>query len=307
MLSSSDFTAANVMVNIDFPSIPTAGDEFSFTCRATVPERLVPTPSESEFTISYNFAGNIIVADNNPDAAQSSVMRNGSVISRDITLNPVKTSDARNYFCIVVFESLFVIAINNRMLRVTSKSFVYIIISHIFISLLLHTVSSPIMSLVLSNNDTIYESTPLNITCTATLPSVVNTPVSAMVSWINSSNKIITSTNDNRVTVLPAEMISNNTFESTLIFFPVDNGDEGPFDDQGVHTCQMTISSTDNPDNLILNGVNNITENITIEGMQPINNNNNNNNDNDNNNNNNNNNNNSADIEHHLFFRITSS
>ena len=120
------------------------------------------------------------------------------------------------------------------------------------------------MSLVLSPNDTIYESTSLNITCIATLPSVVNTPVSAMVSWINPSNEIITSTNDGRVTVLPAEMISNNTFESALIFYPVDNGNEGPFDDQGEYTCVMTISSTDN---LILNGVNNITENITVEGI----------------------------------------
>ena len=123
------------------------------------------------------------------------------------------------------------------------------------------------MSLVSSPNDTIYESTPLNITCTATLPSVVNTPVSAMVSWINSSNEIITSTDDNRVTVLPAEMISNNTFESVLIFYPVDNGDEGPFDDQGKYTCEMTISSTDN---LILNGVNNTTKNITVEGIHPF-------------------------------------
>ena len=102
------------------------------------------------------------------------------------------------------------------------------------------------MSLVLSPNDTIYESTPLNITCTATLPSVVNTPVSAMVSWINPSNEIITSTNDGRVTVLPAEMISNNIFESVLIFYPVDNGDEGPSDDEGEYTCEMTISSTNN-------------------------------------------------------------
>ena len=135
------------------------------------------------------------------------------------------------------------------------------------------------MSIVLSNNDIIYESTSLNISCTATLPSVVNTPVSAMVSWINPSNEIITSTDDNRVTVLPAEMISTNTFESILIFYPVDNGDEGPFDDQGKYTCEMTISSTDN---LLLNAVTSITENITVEGIQLINDNNyNDNNDND--------------------------
>ena len=65
------------------------------------------------------------------------------------------------------------------------------------------------------------------------------------------------------MTVLPAEIISSKTFESVLILNPVDNGDEGPFDDQGIYTCEMTISSTDN---LILNGVNNITKNISVEG-----------------------------------------
>ena len=119
------------------------------------------------------------------------------------------------------------------------------------------------MSIVLSPNDPIYESIPLNITCTAAVPSVVNTLVSAMVSWINPTNEIITSANDMHVTVLPPEVISSQTFESVLIFYPVDNGDEGPFHDQGEYLCQMTISSTDN---LILNGVNNITKNISVEG-----------------------------------------
>ena len=40
-IHSLDFTDDNVMINIDFLSIPTAGGEFNFTCRATVPERLV--------------------------------------------------------------------------------------------------------------------------------------------------------------------------------------------------------------------------------------------------------------------------
>ena len=114
----SDFTD-NVMINIDFPSIPTAGDEFNFTCRATLPERLVHVPTD--FTISYDFAGNMRVADDNSDATESSLMSNENVFSRDITLNPVKTSDATNYFCIVVFEDLGTV-IHNRMLSVTSES-----------------------------------------------------------------------------------------------------------------------------------------------------------------------------------------
>ena len=116
----SDFTSDNVIINVDFPSIPTAGDEFNFTCRATVPERLVHVPNG--FTISYDLPGNEEVADDNSDATESSIMRNGNVFSRDITLNPVKTSDATNYFCIVVFEDLGTVTHTNRMLSVTSES-----------------------------------------------------------------------------------------------------------------------------------------------------------------------------------------
>ena len=116
----SDFTSDNVIINVDFPSIPTAGDEFNFTCRATAPERLVHVPNG--FTISYDLPGNEEVADDNSDATESSIMRNGNVFSRDITLNPVKTSDATNYFCIVVFEDLGTVTHTNRMLSVTSES-----------------------------------------------------------------------------------------------------------------------------------------------------------------------------------------
>ena len=128
------------MIDIDFSSIPTAGDEFNFTCRATVPERLVHTPSG--FTISYDLAGDEGVASDNPDATQSSVMRNGNVFSRDIIINPVKTSDATNYFCKVVFEDLGTTAHHNRMLNVTSESFVYNLISYFHISSPPHSILS---------------------------------------------------------------------------------------------------------------------------------------------------------------------
>ena len=133
MLSSSDLTADNVMINIDFPSIPTAGDQFNFTCRATVPERLVHVPNG--FIISYDLAGNVNVVDGTTNIAQSSLMRNRNIFSRDIILNPVKTSDATNYFCIVVFEDIGTTNYSNRKLIVKSESYVCIRNSyfHIFL------------------------------------------------------------------------------------------------------------------------------------------------------------------------------
>ena len=128
------------MINIDFPSIPTAGDQFNFTCRATAPERLVHAPSG--FTISYDLAGDMRVADDNSDATESSVMRNENVLSRDITLNPVKTSDATNYFCLVVFEDLGTTTHNNRKLIVKSEFYVYIRNSYFHICSSPHSILS---------------------------------------------------------------------------------------------------------------------------------------------------------------------
>ena len=82
------------------------------------------------------------VADDNSDATESSLMSNGNVFSRDITLNPVKTSDATNYFCIVVFEDLGTTTHNNRMLIVKSESFVYNPISYFHISSHSHSILS---------------------------------------------------------------------------------------------------------------------------------------------------------------------
>ena len=128
------------MIDIDFPSIPTAGDEFNFTCRAIVPKRLVHVPNA--FTISYDLAGNMEVADDNSDVTQSSLTKNGNVFSRHIIINRVKTSDATNYFCIVVFEDLGTTAHNNRMLSVTSESFVYNLISYFHLSSHSHSILS---------------------------------------------------------------------------------------------------------------------------------------------------------------------
>ena len=110
------------MINIDFPSIPTAGDEFSFTCTAIVPETLVLEPTD--FLISYDQAGTMKVIDGNSDAMQSLVMKNGNIFSKEVTINPIKTSDATNYFCVVVFEQLGVISYDEEMLSVKSEFFI---------------------------------------------------------------------------------------------------------------------------------------------------------------------------------------
>ena len=92
------------------------------TCSATVPERLIHSPSS--FNISYDGGSQNVVAEDNPNATQSAVSVNGNIFSRIVTIDPVKTSDARRYFCSVVFEDpQFTVATDTNDLEVQSESY----------------------------------------------------------------------------------------------------------------------------------------------------------------------------------------
>ena len=94
------------------------GDQLNVTCSATVPERLIHSPSS--FNISFDGG---LVAEVNPNATQSAVSRNGNIFSRIVTIDPVTTSDAGEYYCNVTFNStLSVIVVNNNLLQVYSES-----------------------------------------------------------------------------------------------------------------------------------------------------------------------------------------
>lgn len=130
-------------------------------------------------------------------------------------------------------------------------------------------VPPPSMSVSLSPSGTIYESTLLVITCNASLPSTVDTDVSATVTWTGPNGMV--NTDAGRIIVGQAVAVGNNVFQSVLKFYPVDNGDaiEGT-DDAGQYTCEMVISSNyfrylyiD----AILNGNNSISEDIVVTGM----------------------------------------
>ena len=107
----------------------------------------------------------------------------------------------------------------------------------------------------------IYESTLFNLTCTGTLPSVVDTTVSATVVWFDPQGNTISIESRRMITNVTSN--GNNEFESTLVFLPIDNGDHNSnFNDTGRYTCQMTISSS-NP--LIISGINSTTDTITVQ------------------------------------------
>ena len=102
----------------------------------------------------------------------------------------------------------------------------------------------------------IYESTNFNLTCTATVPSVVDTGISATVVWTDPKGNTIP-TDD------PRRRLMTDRLQSTLVFLPVDNGDMNPgFNDIGTYNCRVTVSSTDR---LILSGTNAASTDIRVD------------------------------------------
>ena len=107
----------------------------------------------------------------------------------------------------------------------------------------------------------LYESTNFKLTCTSTLPNVVDTTVSAIVVWFDPQGNTIPVESRRMITSVTSNQ--HNQFESTLMFLPIDNGDHNSnFNDIGKYTCQITISSSDP---LIIIGINSTTDTITVQ------------------------------------------
>ena len=108
-------------VDILFPTTPTAGDQFTMTCNISIPERLVHDLTKLAVIWSYDLARQQIVVNVNNDATVGNVTKIGNLILSNLTLNLVKTSDGRRYYCSVIFNDLGVSDHTLRDLSVQSK------------------------------------------------------------------------------------------------------------------------------------------------------------------------------------------
>jgi hypothetical protein len=253
-LTVADFNADHIIEDIIIPFIPTAGDEFTLTCNVTVPERLNPTHVPDSVRWSFTQDGTQIIDQINDDTVISNVTRIGDSFYSNLTINPIKTSDAttssnnRRYYCLISFQSLNVGDFTFREL----------------------TVKIPPPTVTISGSPStgpIYESTNYNLTCTATVPSVVDTPVSGSVVWTDPKGLTIP-VNDSRRIITNVTSSGTNEFTNTLVFLPIDNGDNNAnSNDTGTFTCQMTISSDDTN---IQSGVNSTTDTVYVEDLPDL-------------------------------------
>ena len=113
-----------MIVDIFFPTTSTAGALFTMTCNISIPERLVHDLTRLAVIWSYDLARLQRVDVINSDTTIGNVTKIGNLILSNLTLNPVKTSDGRKYYCSVIFSDLGVTDHILRDLSVQSKLFV---------------------------------------------------------------------------------------------------------------------------------------------------------------------------------------
>ena len=115
------------------------------------------------------------------------------------------------------------------------------------------TITSP------SNTTTLYEGTPVNLTCTATInTTIVNTPVTVSSMWIAPNGEQLTSSSSNdRITIV--DMLQSAPYTSVLMFDPADDMDTGDYQ------CNVTVVQNNNQP-LILPSSNNATTNLNVSG-----------------------------------------
>ena len=149
-----EFKLSDVKITVSFSSTPIAGDLLKVACSATVPERLIHSPDN--VIISYDNTGAQQVALNNPDATESNVTSGENVFTKNVTINPVKTSDAGQYFCVVLFSELLLgVPVNVNELSVYSESLhenvcmlLLFPLLYIFLQFLLHPCQYPSLLVV---------------------------------------------------------------------------------------------------------------------------------------------------------------
>ena len=111
-----DFDVNHVDISINISSVPVAGDVFNLSCVIVVPPNFVENLTSVRWT--YDLQASQDVTSENNDATLVPVVRNGNIFTSVLTLDPVKTTDARQYYCQAVIGIFNYVDHTNRELIV---------------------------------------------------------------------------------------------------------------------------------------------------------------------------------------------
>ena len=116
----TDFDINHVDIDITIPSVSVAGQAFNLTCRVDVPDRFAGNFTSIRWT--YDLGASQDVTASNSDASVGPLTRNGDAFTSVLTLNPVKTNDARRYYCHATINGFATTDCTSRELTVQSES-----------------------------------------------------------------------------------------------------------------------------------------------------------------------------------------
>ena len=112
-----DLHIDHIAVDIIIPSVPVAGDMFNLTCVVVLPPNFVEDITSIRWTYDLGASQDVNASNNDASVA---LVRNQNILTSILTLNPVKTSDARDYYCRLTIDEF---DISDRMdMQLTVKS-----------------------------------------------------------------------------------------------------------------------------------------------------------------------------------------
>ena len=120
------------------------------------------------------------------------------------------------------------------------------------------SVPPPQLTLTITPSTTpLYEGTPVNLTCSATLNATyVNSAVTVSSVWAGPSGEQLTSSS--RITVM--DMLHSSPYTSVVVFDQVDDTDSGDYQ------CNITVSPASNNPNILPSMIS-ATRNLNITSM----------------------------------------
>ena len=102
----SAITLSDININLLIPGTPATGNSFTITCKITVPDdRLSRLPTvfwypDSSTSTPFNGQGEKVVE----NKMFGDPVKNKSHVTATLVFSPLKTSDARQYYCAALFD-----------------------------------------------------------------------------------------------------------------------------------------------------------------------------------------------------------
>ena len=116
----TDFDASHINVAMATPTPPpVVGESVNLTCTATLPERLTAEPTSVRWT--YNLEASQDVTKLNKNASVAPLASDGNMFISILTIESVKTADARYYYCHVTVNAFNAVERQSIALRVMGK------------------------------------------------------------------------------------------------------------------------------------------------------------------------------------------